>query len=226
MAGAFIGAYSLGPSPTYISRVTNINQTVINQTIINNTTNITKIKNVSAPTTVLTNNTNIKNITPPNLTTGKPLPPVTPVNNIKLAQAGLGAPNAVKAPPGVKPLPPGTLKPPTGPAVKPGQAPGLGKPPTSTKAQQQLTPTMQQQIKNLPTKPTGPKPTTPGPGVKPTVPGVTPTTGPGVKPTGPGVTPTTGPGVKPTTPGADCRLPAPVLSPLLRVRRQPPGPAV
>ena len=43
------GYYNMGPSPAYISRVTNINQTIINQTIMQNSTNLTRFHNVVPP---------------------------------------------------------------------------------------------------------------------------------------------------------------------------------
>jgi len=59
VATAVVGTYNWGPPPSYISQVTNINQTQVNQTINNNTTNITNIKNVSAPTTIIDKSKNI-----------------------------------------------------------------------------------------------------------------------------------------------------------------------
>ena len=43
------GYYNQGPGPVYISRVTNINQTIINKTIVNNSNNIARIHNVVPP---------------------------------------------------------------------------------------------------------------------------------------------------------------------------------
>ena len=226
IGAASVGAYNWGPPPAYISSVTNISQTQINQTINDNSKNITKIKNVTPPDKVLKDNKGVKKVTPPNLVDGKPLPPNKPIKGdpatIKNAQANLGKPDGTKKVPNGK-LPPGSLnKPPKGPAVPPDKAPGLGKPPVASKAEQKMTPQMQQQVKNLPAK----TPTTPGgkpgvqstPGAKPghggtpgatgtpTPPGVTPTTGkpsvtPGKTPTGPpGVKPSGAPGEKPWTP--------------------------
>ena len=71
-----VGAYSYGPPVSYVSRVTNINQTVINNTIINNTNNITRIHNVmAAPSGDQPERRHIRDITPPALIQGKPLPP-------------------------------------------------------------------------------------------------------------------------------------------------------
>ena len=79
----FGGAYSYGPPVNYISRVTNINQTVINKTIINNTANITRINNVVPPQTVLTRNAGLRQITPPALMQGQRLPPAQRLTNVK-----------------------------------------------------------------------------------------------------------------------------------------------
>ena len=104
LAPGFAGAYSYGPPANYISRVTNINKTVINQTINNNTVNITKIHSVMAPTTVLNTNAAIRNIQPPALTQGKPLPPAQRLTNVNQARANLNKPNIVAAPTNIKPL--------------------------------------------------------------------------------------------------------------------------
>ena len=203
--GAILTAYNAGPPVNYISRVTNVSQTVINQNITNNTVNITKINNVVAPTNILNQNTAIKNITPTNLVQGKPLPPPNPCKDTKLASANLGKPNVIKTPdkippikdhiPKALPVPPGTVK----------GAVGTGLP---SKATQPLTPKMAQQIEKLPpgqkiVPEKAPKP--PVPTVKPAVPGEKPVT-PGVKPAVPGVKPTV-PGEKPAVPGVKPAVP-------------------
>jgi hypothetical protein len=203
--GAILTAYNAGPPVNYISRVTNVSQTVINQNITNNTVNITKINNVVAPTNILNQNTAIKNITPTNLVQGKPLPPPNPCKDTKLASANLGKPNVIKTPdkippikdhiPKALPVPPGTVK----------GAVGTGLP---SKATQPLTPKMAQQIEKLPpgqkiVPEKAPKP--PVPTVKPAVPGEKPPTK-AVKPAVPGEKPPT-PGVKPAVPGEKPAVP-------------------
>jgi hypothetical protein len=194
-----VGAYNWGPPVTYVSRVTNISQVTINKTINYNSVNITKINNVVAPTTVINRNPHIRNITPPNLVQGRPLPPPNKVTNIKLAQANLGKPNIV-AP--VKGLPPLQANIPrvTPVSHQPGRGvPGAGLP---TSATQRLTPQMEQRVKQLPpNKQLVPVKATPVKqvlGPQPGVPGK-----PGVPPTGslqPGVTGRPGE-VKPGVPG-------------------------
>lgn len=218
--GRALGAYSYGPPATYISRVTNINQTVINKTIINNSVNITKIHNVVAPGAVLNQNVAIRQITPPALAQGQRLPPPRQVN-AQLAQANLGKPNIVPLPPQVRPL---TAQIPKAPPVPPQAVkgiPGAGLPAGAT---QRLTPAMTQQIQKVPpsqqivpAKPLAVKPVTPTPPTgKPGVtPGVTPPTAkPGVTPppVKPGVTPPAG---KPpvTPPVARPPVPPPVAKP-------------
>ena len=133
---------------SYVSRVTNINRTVINRTIINNSTNITRINNVLPPQQVLTRNAGLRQITPPALVQGKRLPPAQRLTNIKQAQANLGKPNIVVAP---KNLPPLTAQIPKAPpsAAQPvkGGFPGAGLP---SKATMPLTPQQQAQIQKLP----------------------------------------------------------------------------
>ena len=143
------GAYSWGPPVEYISRVTNINRTIINNNITNNTNNITRINNVVPPQQLVDRNAYIRQIVPPALLQGQPLPPSKPTANVRLAQANLGRPNILPAPQGVPQL---TAK---IPRVQPhpvglGQGvPGAGLP---SKAIMPLTPQMQQQVQKLPPK--------------------------------------------------------------------------
>ena len=92
------GYYNMGPSATYISRVTNINRTVINQTIINNSTNLTRIHNVVPPRGVIDRHAYIRQIIPPALAQGQRLPPPRLAPNAKMAQVNLNRPNFVPAP--------------------------------------------------------------------------------------------------------------------------------
>ena len=80
----------------YISRVTNINRTVINNTITNNSTNITKINNVLPPQQVVTRNADLRQIIPPALLQGQPLPASKPTTNVRQARANLGKPNILQ----------------------------------------------------------------------------------------------------------------------------------
>ncbi len=225
IGAGLIGAYNWGPPVGYVSRVTNINQTVINNTIINNTNNIGRIHNVRPPDSVISRNPHIRDITPANLVHGKPLPPSNRVTNIRMAQANLNKPNIVRTPQGVTPIK-ANIPRVTPVAHQPGQGiPGAGLP---TRATQQLTPQMQQRIKQLPpqqqvmpTKPLPIKPALTAGGAQPGAtgkpgqvqPGVTGRPGqvqPGItgkpgelKPGQPGYKPpTTGPGfVQPGTTG-------------------------
>lgn len=239
---AFIGpgataftAFNAGPPVAYVSRVTNISQTVINQNITNNTVNINNINNVVAPTNVLNQNTAIKNITPPNLVHGKPLPPPAPAKNAQLAAANLGKPDVVKAPKDIPPIKGDIPKAPKVPPSAIKGTPGTGLP---AKATQPLTQKMAQQIEKLPPgqkivpeKPLKPpvagvKPPAPGekpavPGLKPAAPGEKPPTV-GVKPAVPGEKPPA-PGVKPPTPGVKPAMPG-EKPPTVGVK--PPAPGV
>ena len=141
------GYYNMGPSATYISRVTNINRTVINQTIINNSTNFTRIHNVVPPRGVIDRHAYIRQIIPPALARGQRLPPPRLAPNAKMAQANLNRPNFVPAPKNVPRL---TA---TIPRLQPAaRLPGGGLPGTAlpTKSTMPLTPQMTQQIQQLP----------------------------------------------------------------------------
>ncbi len=143
------GAYSWGPPVEYISRVTNINRNIINNNITNNTTNITRIYNVVPPQQLVDRNAYIRQIVPPALLQGQPLPPAKPAANVRLAQANLGKPNILSAPQGVPQLTAQFSRVQPHP-VAPGQGvPGAGLP---SKALMPLTPQMQQQVQKLPPK--------------------------------------------------------------------------
>ena len=146
--GGFGGAYSYGPPVSYISRVTNINQTVINQTINNNTINITRIHNVVPPSTVVEPERRSQTDHPAGPDAGPRLPPAQRLTNVNAARANLGKPNIIHAPQNVPPL---TAQIPKAPplAAQPvkGGFPGAGLP---SKATMQLTPQQQQQVQKLP----------------------------------------------------------------------------
>ena len=141
------GYYSMGPSARYISRVTNINQTIINQTILQNSTNISRFNGVLPPSGVIDRHAYLKQIIPPALVQGQRLPAVTPVKNFKVARANLNKPNLVPAPRNV-PKVTATIPRAQAGAVQPGRAlPGTTLP---AKATMPLTPQMTQQIQKLP----------------------------------------------------------------------------
>jgi len=184
--GGFGGAYSYGPPVNYISRVTNINQTVINNTIINNSANIHRIHNVVPPQAVLTRNAGLRQITPPALVQGQRLPPAQRLTNVNAARANLGKPNIIHAPKNVPPLTAQIPKAQPLAAQPPkGVVPGATLP---AKATMQLTPNQQQQVQKLP----------PNKQITPVRPGLTgqPAATPGAKPpVQPGVQPGAKPGM-------------------------------
>ena len=141
------GYYNQGPSAVYLSRVTNINRTVINQTIIRNSTNISRIHGVMPSRRVMERHRYIRQIMPPALIQGHRLPPPNRVKNFRLAQANLNKPNLVPAPRNV-PRVTATI-----PRVQPGAVhAGRGGRVTAlpAKAIMPLTPQMTQQIQKLP----------------------------------------------------------------------------
>jgi len=228
--GLGYGAYGWGPPVRYMSRVTNINQTIINNNININTTNIINIRNVRAPAGALTRNTGIRHIQPPALTQGHRLPPAKQVTDVARAQANLGKPNIVPPPKNVPKLTAQIPKAAAGAPPTKGIV-GAGLP---SKAIKPLTPGQQTQIQKLPpnkhiTPATAPltgkrtTPTTAQPGIVPPPtgkPGVTPPTAgkPGVTPpiTGkPGIVPppTGKPGVTPPTAGKPGVVPPPTGKP-------------
>jgi hypothetical protein len=143
------GAYSWGPPVEYISRVTNINRTIVNNNITNNTNNITRINNVVPPQQLVDRNAYFRQIVPPALLQGQPLPAPKPTANVRLAQANLGKPNILPAPQGVPQLTARIPRVQPHP-VGPGQGvPGAGLP---SKALMPLTPQMQEQVQKLPPK--------------------------------------------------------------------------
>jgi hypothetical protein len=141
------GAYNMGPSVAYISRVTRINQTVINQSIHNNSIYINRIHNVMPPDRVLRRDGYINKIMPPALIHGQPLPPPHPITNVRMAQANLNKPNFLPPPQGVPRI--NAQIPRFQPvAVTPGRGlPGTALP---ARATMPLTPHMTQQIQQLP----------------------------------------------------------------------------
>jgi hypothetical protein len=144
----YVGAYSWGPSISYMSRVSNLNPTMIHQTINQNTVNFTRINNAVAPGSVISRNAALRNIQPPALTQGRPLPPSQPVTNIRLAQANLNKPNLIPAPKNVPPLPMQIPKaPPLAAQPLKGAGPGAGLP---ARATMPLTPQQQAHIQQLP----------------------------------------------------------------------------
>ncbi|HEY9074552.1 MAG TPA: DUF6600 domain-containing protein, partial [Desulfobaccales bacterium] len=179
----FRGAYSYGPPVRYVSRVTNINTTIINRRISYNSTHLTGIHNIRPPQNVLTRNAGIRQITPPALVAGRQLPRSQRLTNVNTARANMGKPNLVNAPKNVPPLkaqipkaPPLATQP-----VRTG-VPGAGLP---TKATMKLTPQQQQQIQKLPPQqqihPVKP-PLAGKPVVQPGAPGHPGAVPPGVKP--------------------------------------------
>lgn len=170
------GYYNRGPSVAYISRVTNINQTIINRTSLNNSNRLNGIHNVMPPDRVMRGDGYIRNIMPPALVQGHRLPPPNPVQNVRMAQANLNKPNLVPVPRDV-PRITGNI-----PRVQPAAlTPGHGLPGTALPAgaTMPLTPQMTQQIQNLPPQqrfvPGTGRPFTPAaatqPGPKPAQPG-------------------------------------------------------
>ena len=143
------GYYNMGPSGAYISRVTNINQTIINRTIIQNSTNITRIHNVMPPRGVIDRHGYIRQIIPPALVQGQRLPPPRLAPNAKLARVNLNRPNFVPPPKNVPRLT-ATIPRVQPVALQPGRGlPGTALPPRATMP---LTPQMTQQIQKLPPK--------------------------------------------------------------------------
>jgi hypothetical protein len=104
-----------------------------------------------APTNVINRNAALRNIQPPALTQGRPLPPSQPVTNIRLAQANLNKPNIIPAPKNVPSLPAQIPKaPPLAAQPLKGVGPGTGLP---ARATMPLTPQQQAHIQQLPPKP-------------------------------------------------------------------------
>jgi hypothetical protein len=177
--GGFAGAYSWGPPIPYIARWSNLNPTVLNQTIINNSVNIVRINNIMPPGQVLSRHGYLRQIMPPSLAQGQPLPQSQPARDLRMAQANLGRPNLVAAPRQVPQVSLGSI-PRAAPMSAQGPTwgtPGAGLPSTATHP---LTPNMQQRVNALPgnqrivpTTPMRPSTAT-GPGA------------PGMAPTGPG----------------------------------------
>jgi hypothetical protein len=209
------GAYNMGPSVAYISRVTRINQAMINQTIHNNSLHINKIHNVVPPERVMRRDAYIQRTLPPNLMHGRPLPPPHPMADLRMARANLNRPNYLPAPKGLPPIK--AQIPRVQPAAfTPGQGlPGTALPAGATMA---LTPHMTQQIHQLPPSQqfvpgrSQPFKTAPGPALTPGQPMAGPghpgiQTRPGLQPGAP-TRPGTGPGVQAQPGGAPSGRPA------------------
>ena len=141
------GAYNMGPSVGYLSRVTRINRAVINRNIHNNSIHLNRIHNVMPPERVMRRDGYINKIMPPALVRGQPLPAPHPINNMRLAQANLNRPNFLPPPHGVPQI--NTRIPRVQPvAVAPGR--GLAGMALPAKATMPLSPHMTQQIHQLP----------------------------------------------------------------------------
>jgi hypothetical protein len=160
--GPRFAAYNWGPPARYVTRVTNINQTVFNRTINYNSVNINRIHNVVAPRAVINRHAYVRQIIPPALAQGHQLPRSKPVQDFRRAQANLYKPDFLPPPrevPRIKAQFPRL----TPVAVTPGHGiPGMALPPRATMP---LSPQMERQIQNLPPQqrfvPAGAHPTPP-----------------------------------------------------------------
>jgi hypothetical protein len=232
-----VGYYNMGPSAGYLSRVTRINQTIITRTINHNSIQITRIRNVVPPQAVVNRYGYVRQIIPPALAQGRPLPPPQRAQNIRLAQVNLNRPNILPPPPGVPRI--NAQIPRVRPvAIPPSQGlPGTGLP---SRATMPLTPHMTQQIHQLPPQqrfvPGQAKPFTPAtatqPGPVPRQPGFQPRPGPGqtVEPRQPGQRqpgfhPQTGPGQPATVTKPGERVPGPPKPGEFRPGAVRPGPS-
>jgi hypothetical protein len=144
-----VGYYNMGPSVGYLSRVTRINQTVINQTINNNSIQITRIRNVVPPQAVVNRYGYVKQIIPPALAQGRPLPPPRRAQNFRLAQVNLNKPGFLPPPKGVPRI---NAQIPRIQPVVVTPSRGLAGTALPAKATMPLTPHMTQQIHQLPPK--------------------------------------------------------------------------
>ncbi|MFA5111166.1 MAG: DUF6600 domain-containing protein, partial [Desulfobaccales bacterium] len=140
-------AYNWGPPASYVTRFGRVNPTVFNRTINYNTVNITRIHNVVPPAAVLNRHAHIRQIIPPALVQGRPLPRSRPVQDFRMAQANLYKPNILPPPRQVPRINTqfGRLQP-------VALAPGHGLPGTAlpSRATMPLTPNMERQIQSLP----------------------------------------------------------------------------
>jgi hypothetical protein len=242
-------AYSWGPPVPYIARVTGMNQAIIVNRI--NAVNIARFHNVAPPPALINRHGYIRDIVPPALVHGGPLPPPQRVTDIRMAQANINKPNMIMAP---KQVPPITAAIPKAQPLPPQAGRGMVGAGLPSRAIQPLTPQMHQQIQNLPPQqritPAAPParpmaqpgaPTAPGavrPG-QPPAPGVAPPGGPqapgamrpavppapgAVRPGGP-PPPTAGRPGGPPAPGTFGPAPAPAPGAVRPGAPRPAGPA-
>jgi hypothetical protein len=143
------GYYSMGPPVGYLGRVTRYNQAVIGRQMRYNSMHFNRIHSVVPPSRVMSRHAYLRQIMPPALAQGRPLPAPRRSANIRTAQVHLNRPNMVPAPRGV-PRVTAQI-----PRVQPGtRAPGQGLrgtalPPRST---MRMTPQMTKQVQQLPAK--------------------------------------------------------------------------
>jgi len=166
--------YSWGPPVPYIARVTGMNQAIIVNRI--NAVNIARFHNVVPPQAIMNRHGYIRDIVPPALVHGGPLPPPQRVTDVRMAQANINKPNMIMAPkqmptltaaiPKAQPLPPQAVR---------GTV-GAGLP---SRAVQPMTPQMHQQIQSLPQQQR----------ITPTAPPARPMAQPGATTATPGVAP-------------------------------------
>ncbi len=93
-----VGYYNMGPSVGYLSRVTRINQTVLTRNMHNNSIRISHFRNVVPPRSVVARHGYVRQIIPPALAQGRPLPPPRRAGNVRLAQVNLNRPNVLPPP--------------------------------------------------------------------------------------------------------------------------------
>jgi len=141
------GYYNMGPPAGYLSRVSRLDQAVIIRAFNQNSRQIARFRNVVPPPGVINRHHHLRQIIPPALAQGRPLPPPRRADNIRLAQVNLNRPHMVP-PPRQAPQITGPI-----PRVQPGgRARGQDLPGTAlpARATMPLTPQMTQQIQNLP----------------------------------------------------------------------------
>ncbi len=140
-------AYNWGPPVGYVTRFGRYNPTVFNRTINYNSVHITRIHNVVPPAAVLNRHGYVRQIIPPALAQGRPLPRSRPIQDFRMAQANLYKPNILPPPRQVPRINTqfARLQP---AALTPGRGlPGTALP---ARATMPLTPNMERQIQGLP----------------------------------------------------------------------------
>jgi hypothetical protein len=140
-------AYNWGPPAGYVTRFGRYNSTVFNRTINYNSVNITRIHNVVPSAAVLNRHGYVRQIIPPALAQGRPLPRSRPIQDVRMAQANLYKPNILPPPRQVPRINAqfARLQP---AAVTPGHGlPGTALP---SRALMPMTPNMERQIQGLP----------------------------------------------------------------------------